>query len=503
MPARTPHLSTRRRAAGRQARRAHRRLGRRRELGGLVAGAFLPEIPWTQRSNRAAVAACAVVDVVAASTLLWLYVSRHGAASTPVWLVLAAAAVAAAIGVRAVTAAALAIDALRWRDGAAAAGSLAAVMVVAATAFGAYMTAAPFWQAYQAFPETGGQPAFATPLTSVLPNVAPAVTAAAVPLETLPGAPSHVVFLLIGGDAGEGRSGVRTDSISLLGVNPDTGDAYMIGIPRNIEGAPVPPSLQQRFPNGYRDLINSAYQWGERHAGETPDPNHPGGSVLKGVVAELTGVTVDYYIRIDMAGFVDLVDAVGGVSVENLTAAPLSRLPGDSTAMPAKLEVGVHQLDGRLALAYSRSRKADSDYQRMARQRCVLTGLAGRIAQQDTFTVAQTLATVMVEHARTDIPRDAVLTFAKALTSIDPASLRTLAITPPHFVPSRPDVAKIREAVAAVSSATTPVELAAEPATTAPDTTRPQISETPGVTVGSGGVGDGGGRTVCRPLIGP
>lgn len=437
--------------------------------------------------------------MLAAVVLVWAAMTNHGLAAIADngVLTLVTAAVAALAGTRALSSLAVLLSAVRWRDWTIALAALVASTTSLGGSYVAYDKLDTVRQAYAVFPEVGGMPARPTPTPDTdarnVPSALSSTTVGeATATEDTVAADRYLTVLLIGGDAGEGRWGVRTDSINLLGMNPATGDSYLIGIPRNIQPAPVPPSLTERFPDGFDNLINAAYQWGEANPELTPDPSNPGGSLLKAIVAELTGVTVQYYLRVDMAGFVELVDAVGGVTVDNLQTAPLSRLPGDFTSIPANLERGVQRLDGRLALAYSRSRAADSDYQRMARQRCVIAGLALQIRDHLDLRTAEAVADMVARNARTDLPRDMLPVFLSALTNLDPATVRSLPLTPPRFS-SWPDITAMR---AAVTELVTP-GLSAN-GTTTPDTTDGTEPEPDGITTGLSSIGDGSGRDICR-----
>ena len=68
-------------------------------------------------------------------------------------------------------------------------------------------------------------------------------------------------ILLLGGDAGPGRSGLRTDSMILVSVHRPTGRAALISVPRNLEHLLFPPEtlLARRYPNGFNDIANAVY----------------------------------------------------------------------------------------------------------------------------------------------------------------------------------------------------------------------------------------------------
>jgi len=186
-------------------------------------------------------------------------------------------------------------------------------------------------------------------------------------------------ILLLGGDAGPDRMGMRPDSISVVSVNADTGAATMIGVPRNFEraifseGSP----LWTPFPDGYDCgddcLINYLYTYGEEHPELYPDAvangSSPGVEATRDAVAGVTGLTLQYFVVIDMQGFADLVDSLGGVTID--VPAVTNIAPIEATEPYFTLEAGSQHMDGGTALWYARSRYETTDYERMERQRQV------------------------------------------------------------------------------------------------------------------------------------
>ncbi len=189
--------------------------------------------------------------------------------------------------------------------------------------------------------------------------------------------------LLVGADSGTGRWSLRTDTMILLEVDIATGRAAMYGIPRNLENVPLPPESADAFPchcfpypnllNGlWRDAVNrpAAYQY--------PGTDFVRGfKALEGAVGELTGLHVDGVVLVNLMGFVNLVNALGGVDINvpvRLRDSQYSR-PQDGKNITLDIKAGPQHMDGLTALAYARSRHQDSDYGRMARQQAVLLAL--------------------------------------------------------------------------------------------------------------------------------
>ena len=208
--------------------------------------------------------------------------------------------------------------------------------------------------------------------------------------------------LLLGGDAGPGRPGLRTDTMIVASISTITGDAALFGLPRNMGGFTF--SDGSPFPGMSRGLLNEVYQWGWRNP-ERFGGADPGAAAVSDVAATLLGIPIDHYVLVEMVGFAEMVDALGGVTVEVLrdTIAPVyERETGGHrmTTIPA----GTQSLDGDLALAFARSRTGSNDYDRMGRQRCLLTALASQVEPVRLFARFTSVLDAIERNVTTDIP---------------------------------------------------------------------------------------------------
>jgi len=192
-------------------------------------------------------------------------------------------------------------------------------------------------------------------------------------------------ILLLGGDAGPDRQGMRPDSISVASVDAETGQVTLIGIPRNLEQVPFVEGspLYEVLPNGYdcgsKCLIDYLYTYGELDwAYLYPDAeknnSSPGIEAMRDAVEGVLGITIPYYVLIDMQGFADLIDAMGGIDITVSERVPWGSNEdenGNSIPPAGYFEPGEQHMDGATALNYARSRYATTDYARMQRQpRC-------------------------------------------------------------------------------------------------------------------------------------
>ncbi|MEQ4720274.1 LCP family protein [Nonomuraea sp. B19D2] len=172
-------------------------------------------------------------------------------------------------------------------------------------------------------------------------------------------------WLLVGSDSRKGLSaaqrkklatgravGQRTDSMMLLHI-PDTGDKpTLVSLPRD---------SAVTIPGKGRDKLNAAYNGGPQ--------------LLVRTVETVTGVRIDHYMEIGFAGFVNIVDAIGGVEI-NVRAAV------DDPKAGLKLKKGTQMLNGAQALGYVRTRKGGAlpDFERTKRQRQFLGAVVKKAA---------------------------------------------------------------------------------------------------------------------------
>lgn len=269
-----------------------------------------------------------------------------------------------------------------------------------------------------------------------------------------------VSVLLLGGDAGPGRPGLRTDVIDVVTFIPATGRAALFGVPRNFGSVPLPEALAGIDQGGvFPNLINELYGAVEEAPGAYAGFPNPGAEVLEDTIGQLLGIDIEHHALVDMGGFVDVIDALGGVTID-------VPIPIQDRLGPPKegedfreyvIPAGVQHLDGHRALAYVRSRTGSSDYDRMARQRCVLAALAEQIGALDLITAVPRLAATLEAHISTDVPIDLLPAVIRVARNVNSSDVITLRFVPPDYTDGRdsrghliPDTAEIRAAVEAI-----------------------------------------------------
>ena len=261
--------------------------------------------------------------------------------------------------------------------------------------------------------------------------------------------------MLLGGDAGPSRWGLRTDTMIVVSVDRQTGDLASVSVPRNLMELPMPAGpLRDRFPHGFTDLANALYTYVSIHPELGLDP----AQAIKGALAELLGIPIDNYVIVDLIGFMKIIDALGGVTVNLSSNVHLVPNVDGRTKEAPSVGPGPVTMNGAMALSFVRTREQDSDYSRMKRQRCLLAAVAAETSPADLAVNYLSLASAVEGAFRSDIPReqlgDLVRRSSSPRTPTSPASApssRTRS-TPPHRRPTRPSAHRPADRDQAVSS---------------------------------------------------
>ncbi|HEX9114973.1 MAG TPA: LCP family protein [Anaerolineae bacterium] len=226
-------------------------------------------------------------------------------------------------------------------------------------------------------------------------------------------ATKRVTVLVMGVDSrpDERVETTRTDTIMVLTVNPETGAAGLLSIPRDL--LVYVPALK------HDAKINTLHALGYAN-------RYPGGgpAMLKDTVADLIGYPIDYYVRVNFDGFRQLVDLLGGVDLDVPAAIDDPEYPDKAYGYdPLHIPAGHQHMDGALALKYVRTRHADSDYGRAARQQLVVLAMKDRLTQPGKLASllprAPALALALSGSVQTDMPVDQAIALARLLDQAD------------------------------------------------------------------------------------
>ncbi len=269
----------------------------------------------------------------------------------------------------------------------------------------------------------------------------------------------RVNVLLMGGDGGSDRIGVRPDTLILASIDTHTGATALFSVPRNLRKIPFQPGsvLANAYPQGIYQgpgddelewMINSIYRNVPAQKPGLLVSDNPGADATKLAVSGALGVNVDYYVLVNLKGFEKLIDALGGITVNvNQRVA----VGGEATAglKPHHwIQVGPNQhFDGFDALWFARGRYGADDYQRMGRQRCVIKAIIDQANPIRLLSRYEAIAATSKHVLETDIPATLLPAFVDLSLKVKKADVRSIAFIAGVIDTANPDYAKMHTMV--------------------------------------------------------
>jgi LCP family protein required for cell wall assembly len=277
----------------------------------------------------------------------------------------------------------------------------------------------------------------------------------------------RVNILLLGSDAGVGRSGTRTDSMIVASIDTKTGRTALVSLPRNLMRAPIPESspLRALYPESYgvpycqrgqnECMLNAIWaeadEYKKAHPEAYPGEASAGRYEIRQVIGEILDVKIDHTVIIDLKGFQQLIDAMGGVEVNVRGGGPDGSrpLPYGKKLRNGKytytFQPGVQRLDGYHALWYARTRAADDDFYRQARQRCVVKAVVSQVNPASMLAKYADVARIAKDNIYTDIPAPNLPAFVQLIERVQKSKIVSVALTQKQGVDSMdPDFDVIR-----------------------------------------------------------
>lgn len=267
--------------------------------------------------------------------------------------------------------------------------------------------------------------------------------------------------LLLGTDAAPTRDAVLTDVIMVISIDPVEETAVMIAVPRDTGFLPLADTSVYEdglFPEKANELTARAMLDPAAWCPDlTNEPESCGIRTIERSVGLYLGIELDHYALVDMAGFAEMIDALGGLElclpgrlVDPEFDGSLDNLhPGGGLILPS----GCNHYNGLDALAYARSRKgwielpdgtreSQNDFSRSDRQQLVLLALRKELAEADTILELPNVLAAIGRTVSTDFPRDQAGDLASLLPLIAGPDIERVVLGYPDFVdlPLQPDV---------------------------------------------------------------
>ena len=228
--------------------------------------------------------------------------------------------------------------------------------------------------------------------------------------------PQRTNILLLGLDRrpAETTTASRSDTMILMTIYPQGRYVGMLSIPRD---------LYVTQNDGYLDRINTAYFYGELALPGS------GPAMAMQVVQSNFGVTVNRYVRVDLAGFVRVVDAMGGININVPNPLVDYAYPTyDYGTTTVSFDAGPQHMDGERALAYARIRHGSSDLQRAERQQLVIVAALQRLLQPSAWPRLPLVAGAVAQSIGTDLSPLDIARLVPTLVWVGPSQVQRQVI---------------------------------------------------------------------------
>ncbi len=282
--------------------------------------------------------------------------------------------------------------------------------------------------------------------------------------------------LLVGVDQRPADRTFNTDTMIVASIDPTSGQVSMFSVPRDFEQIPLPPTWPAAayFGGIYPNKVNSIWTYAEGAPNLFPGTDATRGvNALKGTLGYMLGIQIPYYVEVNFSGFRQVVDTLGGATIDVQIPVTDYDYPTDNGRGAIKLYIppGIQHMSGEEALAYARSRHATSDFDRSLRQQRVITSIR---QQTDVLSFLDpnkldALGQALRNAIHTDFPRDQLPQLVSLIEKADTTNLHSLVFTPPQYAVQcppaecvihywlHPNLPAIRQAVTQALSSSTPL----------------------------------------------
>jgi len=238
------------------------------------------------------------------------------------------------------------------------------------------------------------------------------LTGAEAPIDTIEGIRN---ILLVGVDARPGETKSRSDTMLILTIDGNSNEIRMTSLMRDMYVA---------IPGHGNNRINAAWVYGEAE-------------LLLATIEENFGLAIDEYVAVDLRVLIDVIDLLGGLTLTVETKAQMKAINGvidaynyqfrEKTNDGLLTRTGEQLMSGKQVQAYARYRKIDSDVQRTARQREVLTKLFDKLQTKSIFELTK-IASAVLDRIETNLTLSDIVSLIPVVYGMKDASFDQLNI---------------------------------------------------------------------------
>jgi LCP family protein required for cell wall assembly len=238
----------------------------------------------------------------------------------------------------------------------------------------------------------------------------------------------NILLLGIGGPGHDGAN--LTDTILLASIDPETDHTVLLSIPRDL-WVHIPGNGTQKINAAYADAIDQSDS--KTQAGQEEDGINALDKTLQPV---LDGVKIHYHVLLDFSAFKQMVDALGGVTVNVPETLYDPTIAWENHGNPVIARKGTQTFTGQQALLYVRSRETSSDFARGERQRLVITAVKQKAFSAGTFANPLRISSLLDslgQNVYTDFSAGDIKCLYKQVSTIPSTAIQSLdMVTPPN-----------------------------------------------------------------------
>jgi LCP family protein required for cell wall assembly len=238
----------------------------------------------------------------------------------------------------------------------------------------------------------------------------------------------NILLLGIGGPGHDGAD--LTDTIMIASIDPINDKVNLISIPRDL--------WVHISGDGYQKL-NAAYAFGKEGSKATTNLGQEQDGITeldKTLQPVLDGVNINYHVLLDFSAFKQMVDAVGGISVNVPDTLYDPTIAWENHGNPVIAKKGIQEFNGQQALLYARSRETSSDFARGERQRLIITALKQKVFSAGTFSNPIRISSLLDslgQNVYTDFSSTDLRCLYRQMSTIPSSSISSLdMVTPPN-----------------------------------------------------------------------
>jgi LCP family protein required for cell wall assembly len=246
----------------------------------------------------------------------------------------------------------------------------------------------------------------------------------------------RINIMVLGVDAREDDVG-RSDTVFVVTIDTNAKKVTMLSIPRD---------TRVKIDGHGWDKINHAYAFG-------------GSKLTKSSVENLLGIPIDYTVVMNFQGFVRMIDALGGVTIDVEKKMYYSDPYDDNGGLYIDLHPGVQKLNGKLAIQYVRYRDEEGDIGRVSRQQKFLKALLQEVSKPQVITKLPDLIKEFAAAVKTDMPTKEMVALVPVINEAAKVGLHTEWVSgTPCWIQDvsywLPDIKELRAKVAEIEGIT-------------------------------------------------